>query len=572
MTSAAVLDRDGAAAPVPEVEDRGAPTRPARVALACVALLAVYGVLSLAIDPRATLGSDSSGKLATLEVMSTRGRSSVDIGYWAAADDPSAALHPLYYTGHVGEGFVQATTLPQLLVMSPLYDAGGARAALLVPMIGGVLAALAARALARRLGTSDGWEAFWAIGLATPVTLYALDVWEHALGLGLMAWGVVLLYDVGASRAGWRSAFAGGALLGLAATMRTEALVALFVAASAACVVTLVRCGVRAAILRGIALSAGALVPLAANELLERALIGSALRTGRAAGTAAQLGGDMQQRLQEALTALTGLNRFVDPTDWILGAVIVANASTGAWLLGKRRAPVAGGACLAAAGILVALLFADGLGFVPGLLSASPLAAAGIVLAWSDRRHRVVAAAAVAMVVITWVTQYAGGMRPQWGGRYILLPGLLLATIAVVVLTRRPRALLAVVALSGLVTAGGLAWYAERSHTIVDGMEALVAREDDAVISVEAHLLREGGSFYTPARHWLTATDGAALDRAFAIVRKAGDREVAVLARAGTQLPDRFEGFERRSSTPFELRPGEPLSVVEYRATGAHGT
>ena len=59
-------------------------------------------------------------------------------------------------------------------------------------MLGAVLCAFAARALARRLGGGDGWAAFWIIGLASPVAIYALDFWEHTLGLALMLWGVVL--------------------------------------------------------------------------------------------------------------------------------------------------------------------------------------------------------------------------------------------------------------------------------------------------------------------------------------------------------------------------------------------
>ena len=73
-------------------------------------------------------------------------------------------------------------------------------------MLGAVLArACGARALARRLGARTGVATFWVIGLATPVAIYALDFWEHSLGLALMLWGVVLLFDVAEERAGaWR--------------------------------------------------------------------------------------------------------------------------------------------------------------------------------------------------------------------------------------------------------------------------------------------------------------------------------------------------------------------------------
>src|SRR5207247_5147940 len=116
------------------------------------------------------------------------------------------------------------TTLPALYLAYPLFRAGGYRAALLVPMLGSVLAALAARALARRLGASEGtgWLAFWAVGLTSPLTIYALDFWEHSLGVALMAWGVVVLLDAVGR---WPRAMAAGALFGAAATIRTEAFV-----------------------------------------------------------------------------------------------------------------------------------------------------------------------------------------------------------------------------------------------------------------------------------------------------------------------------------------------------------
>ena len=159
--------------------------------VACLVLLCAYAGLSLALnDPRGTLGTDTGGKLATLRVMEQRGTLDPDIGYWADAADPRGTLHPLYYTYRVGDGWVNVTTLPMLYAAYPLYVAGGDRAVLLLPMLGALLAALAARALARRLGARSGWPAFWVIGLASPLAIYALDFWEHALGLGLMLWGV----------------------------------------------------------------------------------------------------------------------------------------------------------------------------------------------------------------------------------------------------------------------------------------------------------------------------------------------------------------------------------------------
>ena len=91
-----------------------------------------------------------------------------------------------------------------------------------------------------------------------------------------------------------------------------------------------------------------------------------------------------------------------------------------------------------------------------------------------------------------WVTAYSDTMRPQWGGRYALTSGAILAVGAVVVLAGRRVALAAVLAVSFVVTGYGVVFLSQRSHSIADGMTAIVARHDAAVISLEAHLLREG--------------------------------------------------------------------------------
>jgi hypothetical protein len=535
-----------------------------------VILLAVYGSLSLLNDPRGALGSDSGGKLATLRVMDQRGSLDVDVGYWAADRDPSGALHPLYYTSRVGGRWVQVTTLPQLVAAYPLYAVGGPRAVLLLPMIGALLTAFAARALSRRLSGDNGWLAFWSIGLATPVAIYALDVWEHSLGLGLMAWGAVFALDVASGRGGWRTALASGALFGTAATMRTEALVPLVVGAAIACGAVWARDRrVAPASAPAAAMLAGAGVALFGEHLLERVLLGVDLRAGRASNTAAAAGTAAWERVQEALTTSVGLNGFAPRVDWFVGFVIVVLVAGGAWCLARRPARVPLGAVLLAlaAGCYVARLSA-GLGFVPGVLTACPLAAAGIALAWSRRECRVAALLAVGMLPVVWVVQYSGNARPQWGGRYDLLPAVLLAVVAVVVLRGRRAALVAVLTLSVVVTACGVVWLSERSHAVADGMEALLARHDDAVVSMEGHLLREGGAFYDAERHWLTATTRDQLRDAIRVVADAGDTEVAVIAADGERLPQALGSFVRVAEDALEVRPGERLRVVTYSVTG----
>src|SRR5258708_4432111 len=124
------------------VEERRAPARPflARPIAAAALLLVVYLGAAGLNNPRGFLGTDTGAKVATLN------RSTPDVGYWAAADDPTASLHPLFDTIRVGDHFVAVTTLPMIMIARPLWDLGGMRLALLLPMLGAVAVAAAGAA------------------------------------------------------------------------------------------------------------------------------------------------------------------------------------------------------------------------------------------------------------------------------------------------------------------------------------------------------------------------------------------------------------------------------------------
>jgi hypothetical protein len=540
--------------------------------VACVVLLVIYFGTSLAFnDARGTLGTDTGGKLATLHMMERNGGLDPDLGYWAQGRDPQGVLQPLHYTYRVGDRWVNVTTLPMLDAAYPLYRLGGDRAVLLVPMLGAVMCALAAAALARRLGGGDGRAVFWIVGLLTPVAIYALDFWEHTVGLALMLWGVVLVLDVLERRAGWRAALGAGALFGLAATMRTEALVYLVVAVGFACLVMLVRerTLVRP-VLVGVSSLFGAGIMLVLNRLLEQATLGTDLRGARVAGTATGTGGGMVTRVKEALTTTVGLgfSGMRPSVEWIVGGAVVVLVAAGAWLLtgADRRRVVAGTVVVVLAGVVYLDRFSQGVGFVPGLLAASPLAAVGIVLAWRSPQLRYPAAVAVAALPIAWLSQFSGGADPQWGGRYVLLSGTLLAVTGFVVLRQHRRALVSVLVVAGLVTVGGVAWLSVRSHTVADGMETILARHDEMLISRQTHMLREGGAFYDADRKWLTATTDTELRQAVTIARASGMREFALIGGADQPAPASIGGYQRggRQLVPF-IRPDVKLGVVTYR-------
>lgn len=568
----------------------------ARVVLAAIGLLAIYGVLSLANDPHAFLGTDTGGKVATLRAMDARGDLDPDLGYWAERFDPDGLAHPIALNSHLGDRWVNVTTLPMIFAAAPLYDLGGLRGILLIPMLGGCLSALAARALARRVATGNpdltGWVAFWAVGLATPVAVYALDFWEHTIGLAAMLWAVVALLDVakrpsplvdGASTVSsgddrprrsppvaWRMAMLGGAAFGVAATTRTEALV--YATVSFVVVGVALLADRRRDVLRIAAGAAvGFAVPIGLNHLLERAVLGQGLRASRASGAVSDGAGNAADRAGDALRTTVGLNHFGPPAlDWLVGALIVGFLALAMYLLLREGGPQpAAWLAVAGAALLYVLRFDSGLGFVPGMLVASPLAVAGVVAGldrrWSTRPAWLVGAIAIAALPLVWLYQYRGGANPQWGGRYILCSGVLLAVLGVVALVARgKRALVPALVAALLVTGCGLAWLSIRSHSVADTARVLETTDDPVLTIGLPHLLREWGAFYRPERPLLTVERDSELPVALDILEGVGASGLTVVARVPAEAPRRLGPFVRTGSAPLGWTPGVDLVVARY--------
>ena len=546
---------------------------PARRAawLACAALLLVYLALSFLIDVRGALLADSGGKLATVATMAERSTLDPDVGYWAADADPDGVLHPLRFTNRVGDSWVQATTLPMLYAAIPLYDLGGFRAVLVLPMIGALLSALAARAIARRLGADDrtAWSAFWAIGLLTPVALYALAFWEHTLGLAAMLWAIALALDATEGRIqGWRF-LAIGALFGAAASMRTEALV-YFVTTMLVVGVVLIRqrTSLRRMVSAGFATAIGLVALVAANELLERVVLGGSVRVARASGTVAASADAVRVRVEGAVTSVVGINGFGSGSDPVLGAAVVLGVVVAVWLLSSRERirVVAAVVVLVVVGVVYVARFSVP-AYLPGLLVASPLAAAGLAVTWSTARLRVVAVIALLPLPLIWATQFLDSQRFQWGNRFALPSGVLLAVVAVVVLTRRRAALASVLVLSLVVATFALLFLADQTRSIAEGIPRLVAPGDALVVSTEAHLWREGGAFYGPDQRWLAVGDRSELRQTARVAERHELARILVVAADHTGLPSSIGSYEKaRVVEHLEVLPHGRLKVVEYQA------
>jgi hypothetical protein len=540
-------------------------------------LLLAYVLLSLLNDPHAFLGTDTGGKVATLATMSARHSLHPDVGYWAARWDPTGRVHPLWYTSRYGGQWLQLSTLPMTYLALPLYHLGGYRLILLIPMLGGVATAYVARGLARRVRPAgDGWWAFWLVGLASPIAIYALDFWEHTLGVACMAGAVLALLNVldaipADERVRWRRlavwSIVTGLLYGAAATMRTEAFVYAVAGVGVVCVVVLWRRRVVAAFAVGAFAVMAAAVPFIGNVLLERWALGSAVRATREQSTASAPGfGGLAARGKEAVIMFTSLNPAVDTMAMVIGVALVALLvyvvlrSSGR---DQRPAKIAAGAVVA----LYVTRAAAGLGFVPGLVAATPIAAVGLALAVRRFSGRVVVMIAVVALPVVWLFDALGGVAPQWAGRYILTTGTLLMAVGVAFLPEVRRWVRRFfVGLAICVTVFGLAWMSMRTHQMAHAQDQLAARPEPVLVSGIAHLVREGGAHYLDHK-WLTAQGQADQQFAANVVKKAGYDEFGLVRLAPSQpgpVPT-FDGWRAVQRQKMSLLAGVDLQIVTYQ-------
>jgi hypothetical protein len=492
-------------------------------------LLGVYVLLSLGMSPGGYLGTDTGAKVATLEVMTERGTADPVLGYWAEEWDPNGELHPIYGSEHVDGDWVHVTTLPMLELARPLYAVGGYRLTLLLPMLGAIGAAFAARSLARRTADDDaGWMAFWTTGLLSPLVVYALDFWEQAPGVGLMLGAIALLAGITDGERHVARALGAGALLGVAATMRTEAFVYTAVAVGLCSLVLLVhRREAWRAVVVGVLAFVGFAGPWLANRALEAALGGNS-RSARVSGTAGGGIGNLDDRAREAAITLFAL-RPAELSEVITLGGLFAALVAAAIVLSRRSEPRVIVLLLGLAALLQLSALSGGLGFVPGMVAATPLVLLPVLIPPDRVSGRFALGVAGAALPIVWAFQFVGGANPQWAGRYALASCAVLVALGAARLSAGPPVLrVGLLALTGAVALSGVLWLGERSHVFDRLFDELVERPEDVVIARNGFFIREGGAAYVE-RHWLTAVDDEALERAVEVVEESGGTTFAVL-------------------------------------------
>lgn len=533
-------------------------------------LLVCYVGLSFLNDERAYFVSDAGGRVSTIRAMERNGGMDVDLGYWAEQWDPTGMVHPVGNVGQIGGRWVTVGTLPTLYLGYPLFELGGYRMMLLIPMLASVACAFAAWVIARRLRpTSSGWPAFWLVGLASPITLYALEFWDHSLGVALLAWGVILLWDALRDSVSWWRVAVAGLLFGGAATVRTEAFVYVAGASATYAIWYLLRTRAWMRTLAVGALLVGAvLVPLAGNVMVEHVALGQDLRTGRtssyADGSASSSGSRLDGRAELAAQSGTFLDGNTDAFTYV---VSIALAGVLLYAAARARGPDPRLAMIALAGAALLYLqrFLNGWGFVPGLTASTPLFAVGIIGMRRDRAHWPLYLVALASLPLVWLLQPLGGILPVWGGRYLLLTGVILVAAAAADLADYPGWFrITMIGFAVVVTAYGIAWMSVRTHDVASAMGTISHLDEPVVIARPDQLFNEAGWFARDQR-WLSAQGSAAERKAAEVAEASGAKELAFVAITPDTAPPDLGPYCKVGARSVPFLVDDRMEITTYR-------
>ena len=511
------------------------------------AVLGVYLVVNLFTSPDGHLLADPGGKAASLEAMRQRGDWNPDIGYWFQDVDSEGRFFPLERTSRTANGdFVNTTSLTMVLAAKPLYDIGGPSLAVLIPLLGGLATAVAAAALERRLDPlSDGKWSFLLVGLSSSVVVYTTDLWEHTLALAATTFCVVKVLDAVNQKQTLVSALYAGLAIGLAITMRQEALIYGFVAGVVLVVVLTARAGTRSSIPAGLAMMSGVGFPIALHTGLELVLLGGAARVERSIETAGVAGSGPLSRLDGAATTTVNLLSGPDPLSAIagivllgLGAHIVRSGFSGEW---PERSVRLFGVLLASALIVHAVRQSP----VSAVFIATPLMLVGVIAGVRNKRWVLVALGA-APIPLVLLTQFPNFHQYQWGGRYLLGSAVVFTVLAVVHTRQQNTRIFATFVVATIaITAYAIPYSVLRINGVSEDRAAVeqLTEVDEVVVWRSGSTARDLGQL-SVSRQWLSASQ-IADQRALASVfeRQSIDSFVLIVDKAhpGVQFP----GFER---------------------------
>ncbi len=538
------------------------------LALSALAAFVLLFSLSFALDLDGSLGSDSGGKVATINAMAERGDWNVGLGYWVEDLDPTGFNTPFYGTQSREKGWINITSLPMILATKPLVDLAGPRARFAFPILGTILAGLAAAGISSRFGAFSRLPAFWVTTMASSSTIYALDFWEHSMGIAFMVGGALLAIDVIRNEGSLMlpKLIGIGLLFGAAATMRQEAFVYGFVTGGTVVVGDL-RMRRWRSLGRGTVMAISALLPLGLNAILERAFYGQFLRGQRSLGTittASEYG--VGERLRDGLFVLVSPISYVTPAAFFLGFAVVLAAAWAAFAALTERDLRRPGLAVALTAVpLLVRSLAFGPAFIPGLLIATPMAVLGIVMA-VHYRDELIIWLALGPVPLVWLVQYRGATQAQWGGRYLLPSGAILLAYALGRANGTAPSLVRCFIIANAVVAGlGLWMLVDRTQAFGSAHQELASRSESVLVFNSSLLAREAAPLGWD-RRWLSAGTDESKAEAAELLKVQSIRSFIFVAYPN-DTDALFTGFEAEGSELIHYGDFFPMELTSYVAT-----
>lgn len=468
----------------------------AGIAVAALALLAVYAIVLYGMPKGVFLTPDEGGKYMILHSMQwTADGLTYRLPYGGRRIDPEHRFYPSFgghtptfpYPVRTADGtivFHWSIWFP--LLGHFLYQRFGLAGIYVLPLASGWLIAVAGGWLAHRLRPGLGPLAVLLVGLGTPVFFYSLSFWEHttATVLGLSAVVVCTL------RRGLPSYVFGFALIAIAMLFRVELVVvavALLLAVGGAELGATVRRVMSTdrsnVVRRGLQLVVSALVVISVVYLWPSIYEQQPPRIRGFLDRAPALLANLPKKLPHLPDGLMSVvinesaNEGPAIESWwtavALGAVVLCFVAPF-----LPRVYLEGSALLLGLSLMTAftvrLLAGDGYRSVHGIFSVAPyglLATYALSFAWRSREPVLLRLAAVTLIyfVLGVFGLFVSFVNPsgrmltglEWGQRYLLTLYPLLAVVALVVAadywrSRRPRCF-RIGALVLMVTAMGLA-------------------------------------------------------------------------------------------------------------------
>lgn len=392
---------------------------------------AIYcGLLAFWVGPlNAFWSSDQGVKLIQVQSLVLNKYRSSALQYPGMSIDPLQAFSPLrgQYLAYQQQSYAMFSQLFAALSGVPYFLFGYAGLYLL-PLLSGVLILAACAPLARRLIDSAALAivALLVIGVTSPVLFYSLIFWEHTpatLLVLLGVWQAVVAAETGRTR----NALLAGLLVGLAAWLRNESVLAV-VALGLALLLAGRSLRWRLALWIGAGATVTILPLLLFNQLTYGVFLGPhVVVAGQAAYTSGvDLGAQLAERRDwAALLLVPG-----DHPWWMAGLLLILVLGLSSRLLPTGRSRlISGWGIVATAGVMAFAMLTTALTSNPtSLLLTFPIA-----LLWAlpgmpgpdasgPQTARIVGVFSISFILLAWAAAIPDG-GSQWGPR-LLLPAI----------------------------------------------------------------------------------------------------------------------------------------------------